>query len=122
MDIVSKCISYAPDFVRKNIAQLQTERRKRGYTLEELHFWTGISVLMLEGYEAGKHKPQRSSYNALARVFGWNLWKIPESTVKFLVRFPKQEYEEALEKAKLYGVNLTGLIRSLLKVLPLQKS
>ena len=118
---MSKHVNYAPDFVRKNIAQLQKERKKRGFTLETLHFWTGISVLMLEKYEAGEHKPQRRNYNALARVFGWSLWEIPEGVVKFTVRFPKHEYEEALKKANLYGVNLTGLIRSLLKALHLQK-
>lgn len=115
---MKKNVSLAPDFVRKNMAQLKTERRKRGYTIKELHFWTGISVIMLEKYEAGEHKPQRSNYNALAGVFGWSMWDMPNKEVKFTVRFPKHEYEEAIKKAKKYGVHLSGLIRQMLKALP----
>ena len=122
VDIVRKYVNYAPDFIRKNMAQLRTERKKRGFTLETLHYWSGINVIMLEKYEAGEHKPRRKNYNALAKVFGWRLWEMPKRPVKFTVRIPRQEHEEALEKAKLYGVTLTGLIRQLLKALPLQKS
>ena len=116
-----KHIIYIPEFVQKNMAQLRTERKKHKLTLQELHHLSSISVVMLERYEVGEHKPQRSSYNALAKVFGWRLWEIPECTVKVTIRFSKQEHEEALEKAKLYGVSLSGLIRQLLKALPLQK-
>ena len=121
MDIVRKHVNYAPDFIRKNVAQLRTERKKRSFTLEKLCFLSGVTAIMLERYEAGEHKPRRKNYNALAKVFGWRLWEMPKRPVKFTVRIPRQEHEEALEKAKLYGVSLTGLIRQLLKALPLQK-
>lgn len=114
--------SFVPDFVRKNIAQLRTERKKRGYTLRRLRFLTGIHETMISNYEKGKFMPQEANYNALAKVFGWRIWdSLEDKRHALCLCFFEQEYINAQEKAKLYGLSLSGLIRKLLAELPLQK-
>ena len=113
-----KNIIRAPDFVRKNIAQLQQKRIDSDMTLKELQALSGVTSVTISSLEEGGHVPQRKTYNALAEIFGWQTWCINTKKINFPFRLTKQEHAEAIAKANSFGLCLTSFIRKLLAESP----
>ena len=64
-----------PEFVMTNMASLRTLRRNLNWTQRFIGKSSGISLSNMSKYEAGTRKPNKETYNKLAKVFDWEEWE-----------------------------------------------
>ena len=65
-----------PDFVFDNLDNLMHEREKHSLTAGRVAEALGVNTDTLHRYENQSSLPDRRIYNRLARLFGWQVWKI----------------------------------------------
>lgn len=70
-------------FAVANIQLLKNARMKKGITVKELSLLSGVSIRSIFLYEKGRSRATIGNYNALAKIFGWQL--VPEQNEKRLI-------------------------------------
>lgn len=64
-----------PEHVLDNLDALKAEAQKQGYTLTGLAEKCGLSISTLCNFMNGNLSPARDSYNKIAVVLNWEVWK-----------------------------------------------
>ena len=64
-----------PPFVYHNMAQLWTTCQLSGFSLKEIAAKAQVSVRAIRNYENGEQFPSRKTYNKIAAILGWEIWR-----------------------------------------------
>lgn len=66
---------FTPSFVISNMDIMFQERLKRGLTRTEAATAGKVSVRAIDKYEHREQTPSKGTYNRLAALFDWKVWK-----------------------------------------------
>lgn len=64
-----------PTYVYSNLDGMFKERIAKGLSLYEVAAQSELSIRALKDYEARRKSPKQTTYNRLARIYGWEVWK-----------------------------------------------
>lgn len=104
MSLQDKCMC-CDDISKKFLISLESERRKKGLSRQELASMLGVHVQTVSRYERGEHFPKLHKLMKLAEIFGYDL----SSSINYKYYHGQLDRETIKMRLRFYGLSSKGI-------------